>query len=189
MVNRNVLVILQTLYMFLALAITCDEYFVTSLEKICEVQLKFMGFICEVHWQCLFNSFVSSFFVETRPEWRCGRSHVHGSWQFSTRAFCVRHWYGANTLWLQTACAQTKVGVATSSEWLPPYVQVSSSPMAMSGWGPSLAQRFLTSYASLVSVGSLQDRCARVTLTAVSVCFIFGHNTYEKFLAVLKHLK
>ncbi|KAF7668568.1 hypothetical protein LDENG_00003960 [Lucifuga dentata] len=28
--------ILATLYMFLALAITCDEYFVTSLEKICE---------------------------------------------------------------------------------------------------------------------------------------------------------
>ncbi|MEQ2225307.1 hypothetical protein ILYODFUR_016129 [Ilyodon furcidens] len=28
--------ITATLYMFLALAITCDEYFVTSLEKICE---------------------------------------------------------------------------------------------------------------------------------------------------------
>lgn len=28
----------QALYMFLALAITCDEYFVTSLEKICEVR-------------------------------------------------------------------------------------------------------------------------------------------------------
>lgn len=27
--------------MFLALAITCDEYFVTSLEKICEVDLVF----------------------------------------------------------------------------------------------------------------------------------------------------
>ncbi|XP_054871885.1 sodium/potassium/calcium exchanger 4 isoform X3 [Amphiprion ocellaris] len=30
--------IVATLYMFLALAITCDEYFVTSLEKVCEVQ-------------------------------------------------------------------------------------------------------------------------------------------------------
>ncbi|AWP20281.1 putative sodium/potassium/calcium exchanger 4-like [Scophthalmus maximus] len=30
--------IVATLYMFLALAITCDEYFVTSLEKICEVR-------------------------------------------------------------------------------------------------------------------------------------------------------
>lgn len=28
---------LQAVYMFLALAIVCDDYFVTSLEKICEV--------------------------------------------------------------------------------------------------------------------------------------------------------
>lgn len=45
----NVVVLLQTLYMFLALAITCDEYFVTSLEKICEVSL---FFVYKVHLKC-----------------------------------------------------------------------------------------------------------------------------------------
>lgn len=30
-------IFLQAVYMFLALAIVCDDYFVTSLEKICEV--------------------------------------------------------------------------------------------------------------------------------------------------------
>lgn len=30
---------LQALYIFLALAIVCDDYFVTSLEKICEVRM------------------------------------------------------------------------------------------------------------------------------------------------------
>lgn len=33
--------------MFLALAITCDEYFVTSLEKICEVLWSCTLFICQ----------------------------------------------------------------------------------------------------------------------------------------------
>lgn len=55
-------------------------------------------------------------------------------------------------------CSQM-VGVTTNSDWLPPCVQVSSSPTVMWGWGPSLAQRSSTSYASLVSAGSLLDRC------------------------------
>jgi len=36
---RSSVVFLQALYMFLALAIVCDDYFVMSLEKICEVGL------------------------------------------------------------------------------------------------------------------------------------------------------
>lgn len=31
--------------------------------------------------------------AETRSEWRCCRGHLHGSWQFCSRAFCIRHWY------------------------------------------------------------------------------------------------
>lgn len=60
----NVVVLLQTLYMFLALAITCDEYFVTSLEKICEVSL---FFVYKVHLKCC-EIHASSSLVETRPE-------------------------------------------------------------------------------------------------------------------------
>lgn len=42
---------------------------------------------------------------------------------------------------------------------LPPCVQVSSSPMVMWGWEPSLAQQSSTSCASLVCVGFSLDRC------------------------------
>lgn len=37
--QKSSVVFLQALYMFLALAIVCDDYFVMSLEKICEVGL------------------------------------------------------------------------------------------------------------------------------------------------------
>ncbi len=36
---QSSVVFLQALYMFLALAIVCDDFFVMSLEKICEVGL------------------------------------------------------------------------------------------------------------------------------------------------------
>lgn len=55
--------------------------------------------------------------------------------------------------WSQMLC------VTAGSETLPPCVQVSSSPMETWGWGPSSAQQFSTSYASLVCVESSPDRC------------------------------
>lgn len=47
--------------MFLALAITCDEYFVTSLEKICEVRGSCSRFV----FQCL--QLVGGWFVLCKP--------------------------------------------------------------------------------------------------------------------------
>lgn len=57
----------QALYMFLALAITCDEYFVTALEKICEVRgsvfvLCFILFISTVSTEPSNLSFAMSLF-------------------------------------------------------------------------------------------------------------------------------
>lgn len=55
--------------------------------------------------------------AEIRSEWGCCWSHLHGSWQFCTRAFCICHWYihahtfrysrmdGATWLWLVAFCA------------------------------------------------------------------------------------
>lgn len=86
------------------------------------------------------------------------------------------------------------VCVTTNSDWLPPCVQVSSSPTVMWGWGPSLAQRSSTSYASLVSAGSLLDRCVRergVTYCCGSiVLFIYRLQsiTYVAFEGKRSHL-
>ncbi len=63
------------------------------------------------------------------------------------------------------------VGVTADCDWLPPCVQVSSSPTVMWGWAPSLAQRSSTSFVSSVSVGSSLDRCVCVF---VCVCELEG---------------
>lgn len=80
--------------MFLALAITCDEYFVTSLEKICEVLGSWRSSFRVTRCVCTANhkSF-SLISAEIGSEWRRRGSHLHGSWQFCTRAFCICHRY------------------------------------------------------------------------------------------------
>lgn len=96
----------QALYMFLALAITCDEYFVTSLEKICEVRgsvflIHFILFISTASTEpSNSSSAVLSFLVllsfppaETGPERGRGGSHLHGSRQLCAGALRIRHWY------------------------------------------------------------------------------------------------
>lgn len=48
-------------------------------------KLHFYG-VCKTNHLCLIPA-------ETRSKWRCRRSHLHGSWQFCTRAFCICHRY------------------------------------------------------------------------------------------------
>ena len=157
--------------MFLALAIVCDEYFVTSLEKICEV-LKSRRpspfFSCHQ----LFKPLIFSLFLQkldlsedvagatfmaagsSAPE--LFASVIGTEREIQTHAHTHTH----------THTHSQMVGVTTDSDWLPPCVQVSSSPTVMWGWGPSSAQRSSTSFASSVFVGSLLDRCVFMCVTS-----------------------
>lgn len=88
--------------------------------------------------------------------------------------------------------------VTVGSEWLPPCVQVSSSPMVTWEWGPSLAQQSSTSYASLVCVESSPDRCVceamQLTAAAATFCLFINcrmhiHLKFCFFVKLLKRTK
>jgi len=148
--------------MFLALAITCDEYFVTSLEKICEVLQS--SSLSSLNCTELFHNkpaHSASFLQKLDLSEDVAGATFMAAGSSAPELFASvigTHLYNS-THAVFTYRHSQMVGVATGSNRLPLYVQVSSSPMEMWGWGPSLAQQSSTSYASLGSVGSLQDRC------------------------------
>lgn len=151
--------------MFLALAIVCDEYFVTSLEKICEV-LESRSPSPFFSFHQLFKPLIFGLFLQKLDlsEDVAGATFMAaGSSAPELFASVIgRDTHARLHTHTRTHSHSQMVGVTADSDWLPPCVQVSSSPTVMWGWGPSSAQRSSTSFASLVSVGSLLDRCVCV---------------------------
>lgn len=175
----------QALYMFLALAITCDEYFVTSLEKICEVRgsvfTHFIFFISmpltEPSDSSSSSLFLVLFFVFSLDRnWTWARTwREPPSWQLAALrrsslhpSLVCTHSHTHTHVQLALRCSQ--MVTATADSWLAPLAaKVSSSPTVTWGWGPSLAQRSSTSFASSACAGSSLDRCV-CAIAAASFC-------------------
>lgn len=80
--------ILIAIFTFLGLAIVCDDYFVASLDRLCEGE--FLIHLLVV--QLLFNSLLRRFNSRATFESGCSRSHIHGGWQFCTRTGNGHYW-------------------------------------------------------------------------------------------------
>lgn len=90
--------------MFLALAIVCDDYFVTSLEKICEVSgiietLNSSSSETSLHFESLHwaQSIIFCHLSETTYEWGRSWGNIYGCWKLSSWAFCFHHWWDTRT--------------------------------------------------------------------------------------------
>lgn len=154
--------------MFLALAITCDEYFVTSLEKICEVRgsvlfraatrQRRLSETTDLRF-CFRRNWIWARTLQEPPSWQLAAPHQ----SFSHPSLVHTHTH-TNTRTLTHVYTQMfPDGQCQRWLWVAPLcMQVSSSPTAMWGWGPSSAQQSSTSSASSVCVGSSLDRCVGV---------------------------
>lgn len=90
---------LQAIYMFYALAIVCDDYFVPSLEKISEVGELPDHSIC-IWWN--FGPMLCLLFAvdlsEPAAERRCCRGNIYGRGKLCSRAFYFTHWLVAEPI-------------------------------------------------------------------------------------------
>ena len=137
--------------MFLALAITCDEYFVPSLEKICEVDLVFDPWESQPDSfpTCAAINFGFSMQKLDLSEDVAGATFMAAGSSapelfasiIGKRADTHTHTHSAIWYWEAAFC-----------------VQVSSSPTVMWGWEPLLALLCSTSFASSACAESLLDR-------------------------------
>lgn len=78
--------ILIAIFTFLGLAIVCDDYFVASLDRICEGEfsfgLRWLAFVFTVSVKFFRATFIAG----------CGGRHFHGGWQFRTRTRYGHYW-------------------------------------------------------------------------------------------------
>lgn len=72
--------ILIAIFTFLGLAIVCDDYFVASLDRICEGKISSVMALANA---ILFHCFLCISFRATFIA-RCCWCHIHGGWQFCT---------------------------------------------------------------------------------------------------------
>lgn len=91
--DQSAWVSFQAIYMFYALAIVCDDYFVPSLEKISEVREPGMLFHNTNVLTVLLPPPSPPTRSESPAEWGCCRGNVHGSRKLRSGALHIAHWW------------------------------------------------------------------------------------------------